>query len=191
MLTLEQLRAVCLTAPTGRLAVYAEPLNSAMQEFAIHDGLRAAHFLPQLLHESAEFRYTQELASGLAYEGRLDLGNDQPGDGRKYKGHGPMQITGKKNHFLCADALGIPRSDIVDYLCTPEGGCRGAGWFWQIGAGLNLSNRAHAHGIPDGVDLNSLADRDDVESITIAVNGGLNGYAERQKYLARAKKVLQ
>lgn len=165
-----------------RVDDFLEPLNAAMKEFVIVTPARMGEFLPQLAHESGQFQYMQEIASGAAYEGRLDLGNDEPGDGIKFKGHGPMQITGKKNHYLCADALGIPREEICEYLVTPVGGCRGAGWFWRVGAGLNLSKRAIAYGVPVGCDLNDLADAGDFEGITLAVNGGTNGIEDRRKY---------
>ncbi len=56
-------------------------LNKAMAEADINTPKRQAAFLAQLAHESAEFRFFEELASGAAYEGREDLGNTQPGDG--------------------------------------------------------------------------------------------------------------
>jgi putative chitinase len=187
ILTRQQFLAIM---PNARVDKFLDPLNAAAAEFEINTPARQRQFLPQLAHESGEFRYMQEIANGSAYEGRIDLGNDEPGDGIKYKGHGPIQITGKKNHFLCADALGIPRDEICDYLVTPVGGCRGAAWFWRVGAGQNLSARAKAHGIPVGVDLNDLADAGDFMGITLAINGGTNGLADRRRYLALAETHL-
>lgn len=181
MITREQLLAIMPLA-RARVDRFVEPLNAAMSEFEINTPKRIAEFLPQLAHESGQFQYLQEIASGSAYEGRLDLGNDEPGDGVKYKGHGLMQTTGKKNHYLAADALGVPREEICEYLVTPLGASRGAGYFWRVGAGLNLSRRAIAYGVPVGCNLNDLADAGDFEGISLAVNGGYNGIEDRRRY---------
>jgi predicted chitinase len=48
-----------------------------------------------------------ELATGDAYEGRLDLGNTNPGDGRRFKGRGFVQITGRTNYTKWGKRLGL------------------------------------------------------------------------------------
>lgn len=58
-------------------------------------------------HESHFGRFMIELASGDAYEGRSDLGNTQAGDGRRYKGRGYVQITGRVNYSHWSRRLGI------------------------------------------------------------------------------------
>lgn len=185
-LNIATLQQVCRFAPAKRLTPIIEPLRAAMAEAAILNELvRTAHFIGQIAHESGEFNYMEEIASGKAYEGRLDLGNDEPGDGVKYKGHGWVQVTGKKNHFLCADALGVPRDKIVEYLKTVEGACRASAWFWTTGAGLNLSKRAIAAGCEPGCNLNDYADAGRGDLITLAINGGTNGAADRIVYTDR------
>lgn len=175
-----------------RVDTFLDPLNEALIEFDIGTPTRIAHFMAQVAHESAQFRYMRELANGSAYEGRHDLGNDEPGDGPKFLGRGPIQTTGRKNYRLVSIAIyGDERLlDTPELLERPLDGCRAAGYFWRTGAGLNLSKRAIEHGVPVGCNLNNLADADDFMGITLAVNGGTNGIDDRQKYLEAAKAAL-
>src|SRR3990167_4775332 len=117
MITLDDLRRICPQSPVARMEPFVEPLNDAMDEFAISENVeREAAFLAQIAHESGGFRYVRELASGQAYENRVDLGNTEPEairiaaehgstPGRWWKGHGLIQITGYDNHLACGDAL--------------------------------------------------------------------------------------
>ncbi len=114
-----------------RVNTFAAPLTAAMAEYGIDTPQRKAAFLAQLAHESGSLRYVREIADGMAYEGRKDLGNVQPGDGPKYKGRGLIQITGRANYLSCGAALGLPLVDHPELLEEPSNACRSAGWFWQ------------------------------------------------------------
>lgn len=190
MITLELLQAVCPHVRRDRLLIFLEPLGAAMTEFEIDTPAREAHFLAQIAHESGELRYVTELASGDDYEGSTRLGNTEPGDGRRFKGRGLIQITGRKNYRLCGDALGFDLLGDPELLTQPVHAARSAAWFWRVGAGLNLSRVAHEHGLQDGCDLNDLADVDDLVGITIAINGGRNGIDDRAAHLKFAKEAL-
>lgn len=189
ILTLEAMRAIMPHAGP-RAALYLEPLTAAMAEFAIDTEVRAAAFVAQITHESGSLRYVRELADGSAYEGRLDLGNTEPGDGPRFRGRGLIQITGRRNYAACGEALGLALILEPELLEEPINACRSAAWFWRVGAGLNLSRRALAYGLKEGCDLNDLADAGDFKGITLAINGGLNGWGERVAYWERAKEVL-
>ncbi|MDH2244333.1 hypothetical protein N5J70_20540, partial [Pseudomonas sp. GD03909] len=80
---------------------YLVPINNTLEAFEINTPLRIAHFLSQIGHETGELRHAAELSSGKQYEGRLDLGNTQAGDGPKFKGRGLLQITGRSNYEAC------------------------------------------------------------------------------------------
>lgn len=158
----------------ARADVFVDPLNRSMEEWEINNPLREAAFLAQLAHESGEFRYMRELADGKAYEGRKDLGNVHEGDGKKYKGRGPIQITGYDNYQKCSLALYADERllDQPELLEQPLDGCRAAGWFWKKKS------------------LNQFADGRNFREITRRINGGYNGYEEREQYYERALEVM-
>jgi len=155
-----------------RAGQFAAPLTEAFLEFGITTPQRQAAFLAQVAHESGSFRYTLELADGRGYEGRADLGNNQPGDGPRYRGRGLLQITGKANYRDCGDALHIDLIGHPELLEAPLGACRSAGWYWQ----------AHR--------LNEYADSDRFGTLTKAINGGFNGLDDRITHWLKARKAL-
>lgn len=161
-----------------RAGVFHGPLVAAMDEFEINTPVRQAPFLAQIAHESGSLRYVRELADGGAYEGRVDLGNVEPGDGPYFKGRGLIQITGRSNYAKCAEALGLPLLEQPELLEQPVNACRSAAWFWR------------------SRDLNRLADEGDFLMISKRINGtnrktGLpNGWEDRLAFYERAKQVL-
>lgn len=171
MITISQLVSIMPNA-SKRVATYIDPLNAAMDEFQINTSTREAAFLAQIGHESGQLLYVEEIASGAAYEGRADLGNNEPGDGIRFKGRGLIQITGRANYAAVAMALDIDCLDNPQLLCTPVNACRSAAWYWQT------------HG------LNELADAGEFQTITRRINGGLNGEADREALWDTAKKEL-
>lgn len=171
--TKEKLTIVLPLATKSRIELNFEPLKTGMVKYGITSPLQMAHFIAQLGHESMSFLYTEEIASGAAYEGRLDLGNTHAGDGRRYKGRGLIQLTGRANYAAYSRFTGI------DYLAQPERlsddpvvavdvSC----WFWK----------------DRGVDR--LAEMDDAKAVTKRINGGFNGLDDRLQNLRRAKAVL-
>lgn len=173
------LRALAPTESGGRAEHQAaiidgigSALASTLQSYAINTPLRVAHFLAQIAHESDGFCTTEEYADGRAYDGRLDLGNVQPGDGPRYKGRGLIQLTGRMNYAatgkeLALDLVDNPLSvnDPITYLLV-------ACAFWTR------------------IAINPHCDADDLYAVTRLVNGGLNGLDSRRVYLARAKVLL-
>jgi putative chitinase len=167
------LQAVMTHASPARIALFLAPLVNGMAAAGISLPLQQAHFLAQIAHESGELRYTEELASGNAYEGRADLGNTQPGDGPRFKGRGLIQLTGRANYTSFKNASGVDVVTNPGQIATdPDLAVGISCWYWQT------------H------NLNRLAVGDDVAPITKVVNGGYNGLAERQRYFNRAEFFL-
>lgn len=159
-----------LGASAGRAPDLAVCANRYFGEYGIMESpLRLAHLMAQLVHESGGFYYMEEIASGQAYEGRADLGNAQPGDGVRYKGRGPIQITGRANYRYFGRKIGIDIESNPLIAAVPSIGLHLALEYWK--------DRR----------LNALADQDDAEGITCKINGGTNGMADRKAHLAKLK----
>lgn len=89
-------------------------LNQCLRD-GVSDKGQIAYIFATAQHESHFGRFMMEIASGSAYEGRCsDLGNCFPGDGRRFKGRGFVQITGRRNYTQWARKLGI------DFVSNPE-----------------------------------------------------------------------
>lgn len=186
--------------------MWAEILNKFMPMYNINTPARIAAFLTQTGHESLDFRYLCENlnydALGLArtwpkrysllgndgkplspikpnklaislsrqpvkianncYANRMGNGDEQSGDGWTYRGKGLIQLTGKNSHIEFSEHKKMPLNKTVEYLLTPEGAVESACWFW------------------DTRKLNSYADKKDIEGMTIQINNGLIGIADRK-----------
>jgi putative chitinase len=165
------LKAVCPNLSTAQAKSVARDLGQAMHEFDINTPRRAAMFIAQVAHESGGFRYREEIASGGAYEGRRDLGNVMPGDGRRFKGRSYIQITGRYNYAAISKALHVDFIRFPSKLAQPMFAAKGAAWWWKNNG------------------CNQLADTGDFVQVTRRVNGGTNGLADRQRYYRRARIV--
>lgn len=172
MISIEHLRSAMPNAKAASLKAYLPHLQSAMQEFGINTPVRAAMFIAQLAHESGELRYMEEIASGAAYENRRDLGNTQPGDGKRFKGRGAIQLTGRSNYEKFGRLLGVDLVRNPQLAARPEYSFRIAGLYWQQRG------------------LNALADAGNFREITKRINGGYNGYANRVSHLNKATKAF-
>ena len=172
MITAAQLREAMPYAAEPRIALFLQPLNDTFIEFGITTELRQAVFLAQITVESGSLRYVREIASGDAYEGRLDLGNSQPGDGRRFPGRGLGQVTGRANYGACGIALGVDLVAQPELLEQPEYAARSAGWYWQ-------SRK-----------LNAAADARKFWAACKLWNGGTNGLDDRINAYIDARRAL-
>ena len=180
MITDTQLKQIMPNLGAQKLQLYLSHLNAAMQSSGVDTMLRTAAFVAQLAHESAEFRFMEEIWGPIDAQRRYEppadlakrLGNTQPGDGKRFKGRGPIQITGRFNYKKYGDLLGVDLVNQPELAAQPEVAFSTAGLFWKTNG------------------LNELADGEQFVAITKRINGGTNGLPDREKYFARAKGVL-
>ncbi|QDM57084.1 lysin A, glycosyl hydrolase domain [Rhodococcus phage Whack] len=166
--------------PMARYEELCPTFNEAMILADCTTERRATMWCAQLGHESGGLLYMQEIADGSAYEWRQDLGNNQPGDGRRFKGRGPIQVTGRGNYTRLSrwahDRGYVPTPtffvDTPDELANPRYGFLGAVWYWTVERNMN-----------------KFADQDDLRGATFAVNGGLTHIEDRRAYWHRAGDV--
>lgn len=168
--------ALIMGCPLARAQEFTEALNHTMAAYQINTPERVAAFLAQVGHESEGLRYVRELwgptPAQVKYEGRVDLGNVQPGDGKRFLGRGLIQITGRSNYETAGAEMGLPLLSRPTLLERPFYAALSAGWFWQRKG------------------LNDLADAGDFERITRKINGGYNGLDDRLARWDRAKEAL-
>ena len=182
---------------------WTEALNNTFEKYGIDTPKRQAAFIGQCMHESAGFKTLEEnlnysakalmntwpsrfpdLNTAMIYErqpekiankvygGRMGNADESSGEGWKYRGRGIKQLTGKENYERCGSSLGVDLVSDPDLLLDPKYAALSAGWFW------NKHN------------LNDLADKADIETMTKRINGGLLGLDARRAAIAKAESVL-
>jgi len=182
---------------------WLEPLKETFEKYGINTEKRQAAFIGQCMHESGGFKLleenlnysakalmatwpsrfpTEEMANQYArnpekiankvYGGRMGNADESSGEGWRYRGRGIKQLTGKENYQRCSEALGVDLVENPDLLLDPKYATLSAGWFW------NKHN------------LNDLADKSDIETMTKRINGGLLGLDARKAAIHKAESVL-
>lgn len=203
-LTKEQLKQLLPKNPY--IDQWHNALSQLLPDYEINTPERAASFLAQCAHESGEFLFlkenlnykaaslrkifpkyfpTDELANQYAskpnkaeaianrvYANRMGNGDESSGDGFRYCGRGLIQLTGKDNYTFFAGSLGISVEEAAEYLQTFEGAAQSACWFWETN------------------NLNALADKGDIVTITKRINGGTIGLEDRIKHYEHALHVF-
>lgn len=201
-MTLDQLQKILPNAGP-RAGVFVGPLNAAMEEFEITTPERVAMFIAQVAHETrelnalvenmnysaaglrggfskyfdaeaaAEYARQPERIGNRAYANRMGNGDEASGHGFRFRGRGLLHATGRDMYAKLSDALGLPLIGHPELLERPEEGSRAGAWIWAVEK-----------------DLNPIADRGDFRLITKRINGGLNGWDDRVKYLELAQRAL-
>jgi putative chitinase len=174
MITLQQLKKISPTTPDKTLYKFLPHINSKLPKYGIDSPVEKASFLAQVLHESGGFKWLKEIwgptPAQKRYEGRVDLGNTQPGDGKKFSGRGLIQLTGRRNYELMSlELFGDKRLlETPELIEQPEYAVESACVYWKW---RNL----------DKHDDDLLINKE-----TRLVNGGVNGLKDRQLYFDRA-----
>lgn len=175
--SLAQMRAF---APQGKSAI----LEAVVDQFSVtapgfgltKSKLVMCHFLAQACHESDNFKTTREYwgptKAQWGYQGRADLENTRPGDGKRFMGRGIFQLTGRVNYRAMGKLLGLDLEGDPDQAADPTLSFKIACQFWQ------------SKGIQKWAEAN------DILRITKLINGGTNGLAERQAHFAKAMKIF-
>ena len=181
LITKDQLRrGLGITAE--RADYWDDFLNESLHLWGINTRLDIATFLAHVGHESGGLRWVKEIYGPTPvqrrYEGRKDLGNTQPGDGKRYIGRGPIQLTGRANYRKVTQWIRKVVPDAPDFeanphlLELPRWGSLAAGAFWKWN------------------NLSELGKLGAITKTTKIVNGGYNGLADRKAIFQRLLKVL-
>ena len=169
------------TLPNGGYTKLIDAYDNAARAAGINTVRRAAMWAAQLGHESVGLRYMEEIASGAAYEWRKDLGNIYAGDGVRFKGRGPIQLTGRANYRAFTKWANANGHSTIDFeanphkLSEPHWGFLAATYYWTVSR----------------PDLNKAADAGDVLWASRLINGWVtrpNGLDDR---IARYNRALK
>lgn len=200
LVTVAQLKRICKGKTTksqdSNMKSFVDAVNTYGTYFGMDHKVNLSSLIGQVMVESGEFKYDREIwgptAQQKKYEPGTDLakklGNTQKGDGSKFRGYGPIQLTGRGNvtrfyKWALANYSALGASAPPDFTKDPakittdpwEG--LSALWYW-------------GYGNPEGVSLNKYAADNNQLMVTKRVNGGTTHYAERLEYQARAALVL-
>lgn len=188
-LTAEQI-AKATGSNLERAETFRPYLNRYMDKYSISTPNRVLAFLSQIGHESGGLKYTEEIASGNAYEGRSDLGNIYAGDGVKFKGRGLIQLTGRSNYEKMSQKVGRDLISNPQLVSEPDLATEVSAIWWsdRTRNGLTLNEWADQFNLKERVD--STNNWKVHENITRAINGGTNGIDDRATRLQQGLDIV-
>lgn len=159
---------------------FIDDLNDLMEVTGFSRHLDAMRMLyANLAHESANFKYMVEINPGYYLNNRLDLGNRLPGDGPRFRGCGPLQVTGR-THFEAFYRWLKDNKGVDDPLIVERGTEYVANKYPFLIAVSWIERN----------DLLSVCLNRGFEACCVKINGGYNGFSDRQHKYTLAKKYM-
>ena len=145
---------------SGGWTVFEENLNYSAQ------GLNSIFkkYFPTIESATPYARQPEKIANKI-YSNRMGNGPEESGDGYKYRGRGPIQLTGKANYTKFAQEMFDDWQNVIDnpdwVTADRDFALMSAIWFWN-------ANK-----------LNVQADSGDIKTMTKIINGGYLGLDDR------------
>jgi putative chitinase len=152
---------------SGGFRLLEEDLNYSAARLCV---VWPSHFPNQSAAESCAMN--PERLANTVYANRLGNGDSASGDGWRFRGRGLIQMTGRDTYQQFAQAMGMTLDGAADHAGTPQGAADSAAWFW--------ASRK----------LNALADAWLLEKLTISINGGSQGAADRARLCEAARRAI-
>jgi putative chitinase len=124
--------------------------------------------------DAEEYHRQPERIANVVYGKRMGNGNEESGDGWRFRGRGPIQLTGHDNYVAFSKDMGVDAINDPDIVAEDkEVALKSAIWFWNKN------------------DLNRYADEGDIKTMTKRINGGYNGLEDRMKHYDHALEALE
>ena len=156
---------------SGGWTVFEENLNYSAKGLM---GIFKKYF-PDEATATAYQRQPEKIANKV-YANRMGNGPESSGDGWKYRGRGPIQLTGKDNYRAFAKEMFDDWENLFnnpDWVnADRDFALMSAIWFWN-------KNK-----------LNREADAGDIKTMTRKINGGYIGLEDRTHHYEDAIKLL-
>ena len=154
---------------SGGWRVFSENLNYSAKAL---DAVFGKYFV-RAGRDANEYARQPEKIANVVYANRMDNGDTNSGDGWRYRGRGPIQLTGKANYSAFSADMDVDAVDNPDTVSEDkEIALMSAIWFWNKNG------------------LNRYADSGDIKTMTKRINGGYIGLEDRIHHWEEALKAM-
>lgn len=156
---------------SGGWTVFEENLNYSAKGL---NGIFKKYF--PTLESALPYERKPEKIANKVYSNRMGNGPESSGDGWKYRGRGPIQLTGKSNYTQFAKDMFEDWQNVIEnpdwVTADRDFALMSAIWFWNKNG------------------LNKWADTGDIKELTRRINGGYIGLEDRIKHYNEAIHLL-